>query len=936
MDSIVKGLNDAQTAAVTSPAPVLQCLAPPGSGKTKTLTSRIAFLIHHHGLHPSNVIVCTFTIKAAKEMKQRIEGLLDKQTSTKLKLGTFHSVARRFLAIHGSKIGINGKFDVADTTDSRDIIARIIKRFRLSISPAIARSRISKLKAEGVTAERHVAESRARGKPDTAEQEFVQAFDEYQQQLEKSNLLDYDDLLLRCVELLRGYPECVSGVQAVFVDEFQDTNLVQYDLMNLFAQQRRTVTVVCDPDQSIYGWRSARMENIKKMQALYPEAHVINLEENYRSSSCILWAAQEVIEQDKSRHQKSLAPTHSPGELPTLRRLTDAAEEALWTVSEMRRVHALTGGLLTWDDFAILLRSAMLSRLIEKELGIAGIPYRMVGGQRFYDRVEIKLVLDYLRILNNFNHSEAVARVINVPARGVGEKTIAKLLQEADSRKQSLWAIVLRVSRGELTLSSTISHPAQKGLETFVNVMLRARARIEDDTGRSLADLIGWLIDRLELDAFLKSKYDQKGDYETRKSNIQELVAQAEEGFESQSIENEDLEQDELRHRSNEDRRLSKAEELDLFLANISLSADGKQDKSNEQDNTIGCVTLSTMHAAKGLEWSIVFIPAAYNGSIPHSRADDADEERRLLYVAMTRAQCLLYISCTKKDSRNGDVELSPFLQPKSVQQRHAPRGPSLTCDLIRELAKILRREHLQLDIEQGRAQAGSLEDDCFAQRSDLRAKAGDGSDDDDLEITGRHSMPNNYRKRKIEGVSAWSRNVKGQETRTAAYSVSTTMQSSGAYSISKATYNNTTTSFVSASTLPTSDKGNQTRRPASSYQSDSGKGRNQAHANQGQQSISRFFRSPPASADATLTEVPADTLKQVGAFKSPATASGQLWSTSAVDAGAATSGPNAAFRNFKPSTVNNQPAAARKTLGVRREVNSGWSARMLREAGRP
>ena len=304
---------------------------------------------------------------------------------------------------------------------------RIVKRFKLSIEPTAARARISRSKAQG-TSHTDIHSTR---KKNFEQQEFAQVFAEYESALTKANLLDYDDLLLRCVDLLRQHPSCVSNVEAVLIDEFQDTNLVQFDLMRLFAVERKRVTIVGDPDQSIYGFRSAEIQNLTRMRKQYPDTLVVLLEENYRSSGAILLSALEVIQQDESRPTKPLLPTHCVGTYPVLRKLPSAATEATWIVSEIRRSAHVTGNLLTCSDFAILIRSAALSRHIETAMGKVGMPYRMVGGYRFFDRVEVKVLLDYLRTICQPDNSDALARIINIPSRRIGESTIKALLEEA-------------------------------------------------------------------------------------------------------------------------------------------------------------------------------------------------------------------------------------------------------------------------------------------------------------------------------------------------------------------------------------------------------------------------------------------------------------------------------------------------------------------------
>jgi len=375
-DELLTNLNASQHAAVSSFADTLAILAGPGSGKTHTLTSRTAWLLAQ-GLQPWNVIVATFTVKAAREMKERIGKLIGNGMESKLILGTFHSISRRYLARYGHLINIKKDFGIADNSDSLAIIKRIVKRHDFNIDPKVARSRISGRKARGATGDEE--KSSKPGAKSVEAQEFDKCYAEYEDALQRSNLLDYDDLLLRCVDLLRNHPSCVSNVEAVLIDEFQDTNIVQFDLMRLFASHKKRITIVGDPDQSIYGFRAAEIKNYKRLIRQYPDTVTIALEENYRSSGAILLTALTVIEQDSSRVKKSLLATHTVGTRPVLRRLSGAHKEAEWIVTEIKRIKGMTGELLDLNDFAILLRSSSLSRLIESALGKAGIAYRMVG-----------------------------------------------------------------------------------------------------------------------------------------------------------------------------------------------------------------------------------------------------------------------------------------------------------------------------------------------------------------------------------------------------------------------------------------------------------------------------------------------------------------------------------------------------------------------------
>ncbi|KAL8733514.1 MAG: hypothetical protein Q9181_003562 [Wetmoreana brouardii] len=698
MELILDGLNEAQLAAVTSPANVLQILAPPGSGKTKTLTSRVAYLIRHHNYKPWNILCLTFTIKSSREMKERLAKLIGNGMEAKLVLGTFHSVCRRYLVSYGHLIGIRKGFGIVDSSDSLSIIKRIIKRLRLNIDPKVAQSRISSTKSKGTGYLELPKE--ASKKKNIDQQEFLQVFEAYEDQLDQANLLDYDDLLLRCSDLLRQQPDCVSNVEAVLIDEFQDTNLVQFDLMRLFAAKQKRVTTVGDPDQSIYGWRSAEIKNLDRMKTQYPETLVIHLEDNYRSSGAILLAAQELIEQDESRPSKALSPTHCPGTLPVLRRLPSSDIEALWIVSEIKRTVAMTGCMLTHQDFAILLRSAALSRQIESAMGRAGIPYRMVGGQRFFDRVEVKILLDYLRVVSQPSNNGALARVINVPPRSLGPSTVKALLEEAESKKLTLWSLIRDAAQGNIKTSTKITKPAGQGLGAFIQIILTAQQKLKNLTDPlTPPSLLHYIIKKLKFQEYLKKTYEI--DHEGRWANVEELISQATdyqiphvvEGVDPGTRSDTDLPAIEGITQSKDD---AGEELLSMFLANVALAIELQKDKETEDDQSQSRaqVTISTIHAAKGLEWPVVFVPAVYEGSIPHSRAEDTDEERRLLYVAMTRAQALLYISCPVKNSQREESVLSQFLDPKSVGHYLVNAGPRLDSGVVSDIARILRRPY--------------------------------------------------------------------------------------------------------------------------------------------------------------------------------------------------------------------------------------------------
>lgn len=589
-------------------------------------------------------------------MRQRVARLIGNGLESRLILGTFHSVCRRYLVKYGHLIGLEKEFGIADTSDSRNIIKRIIDRLKLTIDIKKAQSRISSSKSRGIRSTGLRAQGASSKHVD--QQEFIAVFDAYQAQLETSNLLDYDDLLLKCVDLLRQHPECVSNVEAVLIDEFQDTNIVQFDLMRLFAAFNKRITTVGDPDQSIYGWRSAEVKNLGRMQTQYPDTLVIHLEDNYRSSAAILLAARKIIEQDESRPSRPILPTHCPGTVPVLRKLPTAEIEAKWIVSEITRSMGMTGGLLKHADFAILIRSAQLSRQIESAMGKAGIPYRMVGGKKFFERAEIKTLLGYLQVISQPNNSDALSRIINIPCRNIGLKTVKALLEEADAQNSSLWDLVRQTVQGQIRPKSKISKQAERAMGSLVNIIITARNQVADlDNPQYPEDVLKYIIKKIGYRVYLERNHGL--DHESRWANVEELMVQASD-YDLSASEHSDWDTiDMLPQIEGLEQAKGNAgkEALSKFLANIMLATELQKEETRAEGEVVmqSQVTISTIHAAKGLEWPVVFIPSAYGGSIPHSRAEDTDEERRLLYVAMTRAQALLNISCPMKNPQRGE-----------------------------------------------------------------------------------------------------------------------------------------------------------------------------------------------------------------------------------------------------------------------------------------
>jgi DNA helicase-2/ATP-dependent DNA helicase PcrA len=556
-----------------------------------------------------------------------------------------------------------------------------------TIEVKTAQGKISRHKAHGLSPDALAERAKAE------EMELVDIYRAYQSALADSNLLDYDDLLLRCGDLLREHPECVSNVQSVFVDEFQDTNIIQYDLMNLFAAQNRRITIVGDPDQSIYGFRSAEIQNLRRMQRRYSNTSIVLLESNYRSSASILKSAQDVIEQDTTRPAKTLQATHSFGTLPVLRKLPTANAEATWMVLEIKRAVAMTGGLVRMSDIAVLLRSASLSTRIETAFGRAGIPYKMVGGRRFFDRTEVKTLVNYLRVVSHTGHADALLGIINVPPRRIGDETIKQLTGGADKAQVTLWTFIKDVIQGRRSPEKKLQKAAEQGLCSLVRLIEAAKQKLQDCPDASApCVLLEHITESLSFQEYLIKTYPL--DEDSRWANVKELMGQANDAAASSGdvAQEEDLPEIE----GVEQQQSHPGEEaLSKFLANVALATEATKEGETETEKEK--VTISTIHAAKGLEWPVVFIPAVYNGSIPHSRAEVIDEERRLLYVAMTRAQALLYLSLPLRQPRLGEGEdgstsLTPFLTPKLVRERFRPKGPQLHEKVVYAIADILRR----------------------------------------------------------------------------------------------------------------------------------------------------------------------------------------------------------------------------------------------------
>ncbi|KAG8813457.1 hypothetical protein FRC19_002409 [Serendipita sp. 401] len=490
----LRNLSDAQYAAVThDPNVPLQILAGPGSGKTRTLTYRIAHLIDIHGVPPSRIVAVTFTNKAASELRVRLDALIGQASSSSLILGTFHSICGRLLRKYGSAIQIPTNFSICDADESKKIINRILKDIvatsgshasgnqKSELKDSIALELISKAKAKGLNPEEleakvrrdiqaNVTVPKGETNPHVMLQ-LVPVYSQYIDECKRHNALDFDDLLAYGVKLLKARPDCVD-CQHVFVDEFQDTNTVQFELMAKLAGKNGNVSIVGDPDQSIYGWRSAEIENLRRMITIFPLTKQIFLEDNYRSTGAILAASIAIISEDSNRPPKTLRTSHPFGYVPTLGGCADEREEAACIADEIKRLKTLSGGMLKWSDFAVLLRFNALSRNLEQALQKEGIPSRVLAGQKFFDRVEVKDLLAYLQLIDNPEFDPAVLRIINVPKRNIGNKSIEELQKRARHKKEPMMRIVERIVDGRIP---DISPPLQSKVKGFVHSLRKLR-----------------------------------------------------------------------------------------------------------------------------------------------------------------------------------------------------------------------------------------------------------------------------------------------------------------------------------------------------------------------------------------------------------------------------------------------------------------------------
>lgn len=609
--SLLDGLNERQReAAATTEGPLL-ILAGAGSGKTRTIIHRIAYILEQKKAWPSQILAITFTNKAAGEMRERIAAM-DIPETDRIWMYTFHAMCARIMRFHGEWLGYSDHFIIYDTDDQKRLYRQLMKEMDLNekLHPFnYLAGQVSWAKNEGIEPADYV---KAR-EGDFRAEKAAAYYARYQETLKRNNAMDFDDLIFNTLRLFKQFPEILEQYQDRFkyilVDEYQDTNHSQYELVNMLAAKHRNLCVCGDDDQSIYGWRGADINNILDFEKDYPDAKVVKLEENYRSTTTILDCANEVIANNTGRKDKALF-TNNPGDdkviLSAFEQGHDEAEFIADTVEELRAEKGYSYG-----DFAVLYRTNAQSRLFEEHFLRRGVPYQLVGGTAFYTRAEIKDIISYLHVLLNPKDDVGFNRIVNVPKRGIGGATIDKIREYADFKDWSLMETVY-----EYETIPNLSPGVLKKVAGFAEVMIGLRDKMETEPVSALIESV--INDTGYMEMLELGKMDNA---EGRMENLQELVSSAAE-FEKSSDDT----------------------SLNAFLETVALV-----NETDKYDDKEGKVLLMTLHNAKGLEFPVVFLPGVEEGTFPHARSlespDDLEEERRIAYVGITRAMERLFMS---------------------------------------------------------------------------------------------------------------------------------------------------------------------------------------------------------------------------------------------------------------------------------------------------
>jgi DNA helicase II / ATP-dependent DNA helicase PcrA len=611
MSKILENLNERQIEAVTHFEGPMLVLAGAGSGKTKALTNRIAWLIEEKKVSPWNILAVTFTNKAANEMKARIVKMISAKNERDIPtIGTFHSVCVRILRKHIHNLDYENSFVIYDTADQQVLMKRIMDDMGIDkkrVNPKAILSHISNAKNQliGSTEYQNYAS-------DYFSEKVAEIFPIYQRTLKQNNAVDFDDIIMKTVELFETFPEILSEYQEKFrfisVDEYQDTNRAQYILIKLLAQKYKNLCVIGDADQSIYSWRGATIQNIMDFEKDYSDTKIIALEQNYRSTQVILDGANGVIQKNRTRKEKNLWTNREGGEKIKHWLADNERHEAEMIAREIEK-HMIGREYLDYNDYVVLYRTNAQSRVMEEVFLRNGIPYKIVGGVKFYERKEIKDIIAYLRVIQNPNDSVSLMRIINNPSRKIGAKTIDSIREFSHRNGISMYKGMLLADE-----IPEINAGKASSIEEFIKT-IKELQQLNTEFSAS-----GVIKHTVELSGYKKMLNDGSIEGEARLENISELISVAQKYD-----------------------KLEPGVSLGIFLEEISLIAD--IDTLDNQDNA---VTLMTVHSAKGLEFLNVFIVGLEEGIFPHSRSlmdkEELEEERRLMYVAMTRAMDCLYL----------------------------------------------------------------------------------------------------------------------------------------------------------------------------------------------------------------------------------------------------------------------------------------------------
>lgn len=613
--NLLAGMNPQQQEAVKATEGPLLIMAGAGSGKTRVLTHRIAYLVVEKEVYPSKILAITFTNKAAREMRERIDHLLGNGTGERMWVSTFHSMCVRILRRDIDKLGFSKSFSILDSSDQLTVVKNVLKELNIDpkqYDPRAVLSTISSAKNACITA----SQFQANMNPHNPFEKVVsQVYEGYERRLRINQSLDFDDLIMTTIKLFEKVPEVLEFYQNKFqyihVDEYQDTNNSQYTLVQLLAKKFRNICVVGDSDQSIYRWRGADITNILSFEKDYPDAKVIMLEQNYRSTKRILQAANEVIENNESRYKKTLRTDNDEGDKIVVYKAYNETDEAQYVVQTIQQLIRKEGRRL--DDFAILYRTNAQSRAMEDVLKKSNMNYQIVGGTKYYDRKEIKDLLAYLRLIANNDDDISLARIINEPKRSIGATSFEKMalyaLQQDRSIFDAMQELVFIGLTGKAAASAEKFYELIKDLSNKQDIL-------------TVTELVEEVIERSGYRQMLQS--EKTIEAQSRLENVEEFLTVTK-AFEERS----------------EDKSLV------AFLTDLALVAD--IDSLDEEEKAKGTIILMTMHAAKGLEFPVVFIIGMEENIFPHSRAmeneEEMEEERRLAYVGITRAEQRLYLT---------------------------------------------------------------------------------------------------------------------------------------------------------------------------------------------------------------------------------------------------------------------------------------------------